>query len=231
MGSNRRSKIFEIEKEELQKIIDNSYAITDVLEKLHYDKYNGNYKTLLKRIDIDKLSLSKMKENGRLWRINFLKSIGKKNRVPVMEIFVTDSHHAGSVLKRVILREKLLEYVCQKCKNEGIWNDEKLSLQLDHINGTNTDNRLENLRFLCPNCHSQTHTFSGKRHKKEKIYETKEEKEKRIKENRRFEVSKEELEKLIFVDKIPFTKIGEMFGVSDNAIRKRCIRFGIDIKK
>ena len=46
-----------------------------------------------------------------------------------------------------------------KCQ---IWNDKKLSLQLDHINGDNSDNRLENLRFLCPNCHTQTETYCSK---------------------------------------------------------------------
>ena len=40
--------------------------------------------------------------------------------------------------------------------------DKKLSLQLDHINGINNDHRIENLRFLCPNCHSQTETYAGK---------------------------------------------------------------------
>ena len=63
-------------------------------------------------------------------------------------------------LKIRILNNKLLEYKCAICGNLGVWNDQKLSLQLDHINGIHTDNRIDNLRFLCPNCHSQTDTFS-----------------------------------------------------------------------
>ena len=53
------------------------------------------------------------------------------------------------------------EYKCEIC---GIseWQGKELSLQLDHINGINNDNRIENLRLLCPNCHSQTETFSGR---------------------------------------------------------------------
>jgi hypothetical protein len=47
-------------------------------------------------------------------------------------------------------------------KINGEWNGQPLKLQLDHINGINDDNRLENLRFICPNCHSQTITYAGK---------------------------------------------------------------------
>ena len=43
----------------------------------------------------------------------------------------------------------------------GKWMNQQLTLQLDHINGISDDNRKENLRFLCPNCHSQTKTFGG----------------------------------------------------------------------
>jgi 5-methylcytosine-specific restriction endonuclease McrA len=69
------------------------------------------------------------------------------------------------VLKSRLLKEKLIEYKCVKCGNTGEWQGEPLSLQLDHINGNNKDHRLENLRLLCPNCHSQTKTYSGKNSK------------------------------------------------------------------
>lgn len=48
------------------------------------------------------------------------------------------------------------------CGNIGEWQGQKLVLQLDHINGKNNDHRIENLRFLCPNCHSITETYAGK---------------------------------------------------------------------
>jgi predicted RNA-binding Zn-ribbon protein involved in translation (DUF1610 family) len=64
-------------------------------------------------------------------------------------------------VRRVIIKDGLLPYKCSECGiNE--WNDKKLALHLDHINGKNGDHRLENLRFLCPNCHSQTDTYTGK---------------------------------------------------------------------
>lgn len=71
----------------------------------------------------------------------------------------------NSDLNKTTLRKYAIQYipyVCECCGNDGEWLGKKISLQLDHINGINNDNRIENLRFLCPNCHSQTDTFGGK---------------------------------------------------------------------
>lgn len=73
-----------------------------------------------------------------------------------------DSDYLNSwALKKRLLAEGLLEERCAEC---GIseWNGRPLSLHLDHINGDRRDQRLENLRFLCPNCHSQTETYCGR---------------------------------------------------------------------
>lgn len=80
---------------------------------------------------------------------------------PIEEYFCANSKVIRSVIRNLILKNNLLEYKCSEC---GItdWNGKSLGLQLDHINGINNDHRLENLRFLCPNCHSQTPTFCGK---------------------------------------------------------------------
>ncbi len=66
-------------------------------------------------------------------------------------------------LKKRLIRENLLENKCVKCGNKGEWMGESISLELDHINGINDDNRIDNLRLLCPNCHSQTPTFRNKK--------------------------------------------------------------------
>lgn len=106
---------------------------------------------------------------------------------------------------------------------------EKVVLILDHINGINNDNRLENLRFACPNCNSQlkTHCQGSKVFFKEisKI-------DKRKIKHDRFETrkvewpSKEELSELLN-NKISYTKIGLKYGVSDNAVRKWCKKYEI----
>ena len=79
------------------------------------------------------------------------------------EILVENSTYTNRYrLKIRLIKENKMNYRCAICGNNGEWNGKPLSLQLDHINGVNNDNRIENLRFLCPNCHSQTETFSGK---------------------------------------------------------------------
>jgi hypothetical protein len=70
-------------------------------------------------------------------------------------------YHSRAGARKRILRDQLLDYKCDSCGiNE--WNGKSISLELDHINGKRDDHRLENLQFLCPNCHSQTKTFRGR---------------------------------------------------------------------
>ncbi len=83
-------------------------------------------------------------------------------------VFVENSSYARHNLKRRIIEEKLLEYKCVCCGNIGEHNSQPLTLQLDHINGVNNDHRLENLRFLCPNCHTQQDTYAAKNILKQK---------------------------------------------------------------
>lgn len=77
------------------------------------------------------------------------------------EIFKENSFYSNEMVKQRIVKDNLLEYKCIKCGIDS-WQNESIVLDLDHINGNNTDNRLENLRYLCPNCHSQTDTYKGR---------------------------------------------------------------------
>lgn len=88
--------------------------------------------------------------------------IGFQEKFLNSELFVEKSNIKinRSTLKSRILKDDLIDYKCRDCSNAGTWRNKHLTLRLEHINGINTDNRLENLCFLCPNCHSQTETYS-----------------------------------------------------------------------
>lgn len=147
------SKIYSVSDEEFREIVANSFTYSDVLRALGLGTRGGSSTDILKR-RIAELNCSTE---------HFSRSGGGKNaKYPLEEIMVENSSYANiASLKRRILNEGILEYKCAIC---GIseWLGKPLSLQLDHINGVNNDHRKENLRFLCPNCHSQTETFAGK---------------------------------------------------------------------
>ena len=82
-----------------------------------------------------------------------------KKRILNLEEYATRAS-----IRKIIIKENLIEYKCSECGIQT-WNNKPLSLHLDHINGMSNDNILENLRFLCPNCHSQTETYTGRNKK------------------------------------------------------------------
>ena len=74
--------------------------------------------------------------------------------------------------KNIIIKKGYLEFKCKICDIKE-WNNKPISLELDHIDGDRNNNKLENLRILCPNCHSQTPTWKNKRNLKKNILENK----------------------------------------------------------
>ena len=84
----------------------------------------------------------------------------KHNEKKVEDYLTTNSYVKADRLKWKLFSAGLKEYKCEKCGRTH-WEGEQISLQLHHINGDNTDNRLENLQILCPNCHSQTDNYCG----------------------------------------------------------------------
>lgn len=87
-------------------------------------------------------------------------------RIPMEELLVADRPITNRThLKGRLFKAGLLDNKCAVCSCPPTWREEPLVLVLDHINGKNTDNRLENLRLLCPNCNSQQSTFLGRNKK------------------------------------------------------------------
>lgn len=220
MRSNKTSIIWDIPKEELQRIINESDSVVDVLKFFGLDAFNGNHRTFQDRVKLDNLCLNQLLINRKLATSKRMSSV---KRIDDENVFCENSSFSRNGVKKRFLT--LVEYKCCECGIGNTYNGKSISLQLDHKNGINNDNRIENLQLLCPNCHSQTSTFGGKRCKKTKIYESESERLERIISTRKFNPSKEELENL--VKTMPMTKVGKFFGVSDKAIRKRCILLGI----
>jgi hypothetical protein len=83
---------------------------------------------------------------------------GKFEWTPEM-VFVRDSKITRCRLRPALIRFGFYTGKCEGCGVGEEWNGKPLTIEIDHINGISTDNRKENLRWLCPNCHSQTDTY------------------------------------------------------------------------
>jgi hypothetical protein len=145
-------------KEQFINAVRISFSVAQVLRKIGLKITGANYKTVYMTAKQLGLSLEHFTGQGHL--AGKTHNWGKKR--PLKEVLVQNSTYtSSSSLKRRLIKEQLLVYQCKFCSISE-WRGQKLSLQLDHINGVNDDHRLENLRLLCPNCHSQTDTFAGK---------------------------------------------------------------------
>jgi len=143
---------------QLRKAILTSISMRQVLVKLNLKPTGGNYKQLYHYIKEYGLDASHFLGQG------YLK--GKKNlfvpKRPLKEVLVKNStHHSTNALRKRLINEGLLKPICSSCGLDA-WLGQPMRLELDHINGMNTDNRISNLRILCPNCHSLTDTYRGK---------------------------------------------------------------------
>ena len=158
----KRSVIWAIPRQDLQAIVNSETSVSAVLRRLGFGPAGASWNILKKRFDQDKIDHFHFGDG-----FQGLREANRKraaSNIPFEIFFSEGSTVDRKSLKRRILKEKLIEERCADadCGNGPWWNGKPLILVLDHINGVYNDNRLENLRFLCPNCNSQQETFAGR---------------------------------------------------------------------
>ena len=225
---------------EVQKIFDMSASYAEVISRLGLSMRKQLYVTLTEYIWKNNINLEKF----------FLNQENKPKcnykRLSKEDIFKKNSTFSGSLLKKI---QEFSLKDCSKCEICGAseWMGKPLALQVHHKDGDHTNNELENLQILCPNCHSQTDNYGSKNTKK-KNYETKHYfcvncgKELKYRATRCLECakkyaqsaskcpSKEELEKKLEELKT-MTALGKYYKVSDNTIRNWCHKLEVSIPK
>lgn len=142
-----------ISDEEFAMIVLNSSSLKEIVIKCGYKNYSGASCNIIKR--------RIQKQNLSTEHFQFPQQVKRTDE----EIFIEDSPVNQTTLRRRYLNGKFTEYKCAICGQEPFWNNKELVLTLDHINGKNHDDRLINLRWICPNCDRQLETFAGKNHK------------------------------------------------------------------
>lgn len=154
-------------RELLTQVVAESTTIAETLEKMGYSaSYHKQTRIAFKRrikqfdISIDHF----LNENEARCRTI------KQNTIPLEDILAGKHPQYGTnLLKKRLYKASILKEECVECGQGPIWRNKLVTLHLDHKNGNPQDHRLENLRILCPMCHSQTSTYSGK-NKKTKVY-------------------------------------------------------------
>jgi len=137
-------------KELLEPIIKDSINYKEVTLKLGLSYCNGSLLRLKNEISKYKIDISHFIHTSR----------GKS--LPNEKIFIENSKTERTIIKNRIKKQNLIPYICECCGQDENWQGKIMPLILDHKNGINNDNRLENLRFLCSNCDSIQDTYKSK---------------------------------------------------------------------
>ena len=155
----KKSFVWNKTEQEFKDIVKESIFYNEVAKKLGYN-CTTNYRTIKKRIEKLNLDTSHFKNGSYVCNL-------KKKKKTLKEICIKQGTYNTGHLKSRLFKELNWEHKCSFC-NKIEWKsiitnkNEKIPLELDHINGNNKDHRLENLRLLCPNCHATTSTYKGR---------------------------------------------------------------------
>lgn len=219
---------YKYSKENLEPIVKKAKNIREVLENMKLRAAGGNYKVINDYIKKYNINTSHFETAAQR-----MLNIGNQNiSIPLEKVLVENSSYSRTNLKRRLYEVGLKKRECEECGQGEIWKGRKMSLILDHINGVYNDNRLENLRIVCPNCNATLETHCGKHNKKTSLI--KKEKYKHVNnkqvngvdgrkraaiEKRMFERPTEEVLKTE-IKEFGYSATGRKYGVSDNSIRK-----------
>lgn len=148
----RYGRVWSLELNKFNELILSSNTKYEILNKLGLKPVGSNYNSLNERIKFENISTSHLILNYKT----------KSKRLPIENYLIKGKHLNNSGLVKRLINENILLEVCVECGLKNEWNNKPIRLQLDHIDGDRTNNELSNLRFLCPNCHSQTDTWGAK---------------------------------------------------------------------
>lgn len=224
-------------KERIEAVIRDCDSLTQVLNKLNIPRAGNNSATLRKKLEEYNIDYSHFTYGVKDKK-------GTENYIPAKTYLGTGKHIQTSKLKEKLFKEGLKKNECENldCPCKGYWLGSPLVCQLHHINGNNTDNRLENLQILCPNCHSQTDNYCGQANKTPKYFcelcgGEKKTKTARycqkcaIKMSCKVEMPPKEELILKFKELRSFLSVGKYYGVTDNAIRNWCKKYDLPSTK
>jgi len=232
-------------KELLEEAVKGCISYAQLLKKLNLNQNGGNHATIKRYIYVYDIDVSHFTgqawANGQTAKTN--KSIEKQAQsasIPNEEVFVEKSTYSSSTGLRKKMIQVGFEYRCKICGLEK-WMGKEITLHIDHINGIHSDNRKENIRFLCPCCHQQTSTWGSKnREKYPKITDEKTlcecgdkksvsaERCKKCENERREKIfiEKEELQRFIS-NNLSFSEISRIYGVSVITIRRKVKKYNL----
>lgn len=146
-------------KEELARFVEESYSYAELSRRIGYS--GGSAVKTLKEM-IDKYNFNNEHFLGQSWNTGNYKTNLNRRTISNEELFCENSKYPRKRARDRIIKDEIIEYKCEICGNDGEWMGKEMPLELDHKNGKNNDNRIKNLRWLCPNCHSQTSTYRGR---------------------------------------------------------------------
>lgn len=154
-----------ITREYLQSLFDSHGTYKAIIQTLGMDPYaGGGYRTIKAYIKRYQIDLAKFEELQLMERSKKHLTLNFHNRkYTVSTVFQRATIKvAGDTLKKLMIESSNFEYKCSECPITDTHNGKPLSLQIDHIDGDCFNNEMDNLHFLCPNCHTQTSTYGSK---------------------------------------------------------------------